>query len=288
MNTEDDVVLNADEIALLLELLENPANIPGSMQSETIANARQKLSRRAELYHIIQDDTMQRWASVRLTLETAIMEKRIVSFVYTRYGGYHAVEPYRIVQASGVDYLVAGQQDKFRTRLKKYCLDFIAELEVTGRNYDIIPQTVAMKLATAKNIWFTDATPVKVIVEFNQRVAHFFLRKQFFPTQKIIEENEDGSIVIAVEVSNRMDFFLQSARWMPNFRVIHPPEFRQLIYDKALQTLERNKPLHVSRKSYQKHGILFTVYNSVRTVLHPLERFWFAVQNQKMGRIPKQ
>ena len=291
MNTGNDTILTAEEIALLQELLDNSEGTLGTRQTETIVNAKLKLSRLTEVYHIIQDsrfDAINQLVSQRLALESAITKKHIVSFCYTRYGTYHTVEPYRIVQASGVNYLVAGRQERFKKRLKKYCLDFIDELEVTDKYYDAIPRSVVLKLAGAKTIWFNEQTPVKVVVEFDQRVAHFFRREQFFSAQEIIEENNDGSIVITVEASNRMDFFLQAARWMPNFRIIHPPEFRQLIFEKALQTLERNKPLHVSLKNYQRQGALFAVRNSVLTLLRPLGLFVSAVRTHLLNRIPNE
>jgi len=78
---------------------------------------------------------------------------------------------------------------------------------VTDKCFDAIPLAVIMKIAAAKTIWFSEKPPVKIFIEFDQRVAHFFRREQFFPAQEIIEENSDGSIVVSVEASNRMDFF---------------------------------------------------------------------------------
>jgi len=125
MNTANDTIINADEISLLQRLLDNSESILGTKEATTIANAKQKLSWLADVYHLIQDgrfDEIRQLESVQLSLESAIIKKRIVSFCYTRYGTYYTVEPYRIVQASGVNYLVAGQQDRFKKRLKSIVL----------------------------------------------------------------------------------------------------------------------------------------------------------------------
>ncbi len=291
MNKANDTIINADEISLLQRLLDNSKSILGTKEATTIANAKQKLSWLAEVYHLIQDgrfDAIHQLMSIRLALESAIIKRQMISFCYTRYATYCTVEPYRVIQVSGVIYLVAGQQGRFKKRLKKYCLDFIDDLAVTDKCFDAIPLAVTLKLAAAKTIWFSEGPPVKVIVEFDPRVAHFFRREQFFPAQEIIEENNDGSIVISVEASNRMDFFLQAARWLPNFRVIHPPEFRQLIFEKAQQTLERNKPLHVSLKNYEGQKVWPAVNNLTRTVLRSLGQIWSTVPNLKKGRTSNQ
>ena len=111
------------------------------------------------------------------------------------------------------------------------------------QHFSAPPAELATKLASARTIWFDDGEPLKVIVEFDEEVAHFFIRKQFFPAQEIKEEKSDGGVTVSFEVANEMDFFQLTARWMPYFRVIEPPEYREFICEQARQTLKLNTPL---------------------------------------------
>jgi predicted DNA-binding transcriptional regulator YafY len=199
---------------------------------------KQKLAQVNEVYHVIQEEGMDiaGLASIRLALESAIQEKKIVAFTYTRYDADYKVKPYRIVHAGGFWYLVAGHEGV----LKKFLLDFIEGLEVTDQYYATPPALLAARLSSARTIWFDEGEPTKVTVEFDKEVAHFFQRKKFFPAQEIVEEKEDGSIVLSLEASNKMDFFRQAARWMPYFRVIGPPEYHEFIRDLAQQALGLN------------------------------------------------
>jgi hypothetical protein len=53
-------------------------------------------------------------------------------------------------------------------------------------------------------------------------------RKQFFRALEILEEREDGSIVVTMETANEMDFFQRIARWVPYVSVTGPPQYRNL------------------------------------------------------------
>jgi predicted DNA-binding transcriptional regulator YafY len=234
----NDSILNTQEISLLYVLLDYAAHVLGPDRAAIPAKVKQKLAQVNEVYHVIQEDGMEiaSLAAIRLALESAIQERKIVAFTYTRYDADYTVEPYRIVHANGFWYLVAGHEGK----LKKFLLDFIEGVAVTDQYFPSPPAELAAKLASARTIWFDEGEPVKVVVAFDGEVAHFFRRKQFFPAQEIKEEKADGSIIVSLEAANEMDFFQQAARWLPYFRVIEPPEYREFICEQARQALKLN------------------------------------------------
>jgi predicted DNA-binding transcriptional regulator YafY len=236
----NDSILNTQEISLLYVLLDYAAHVLGPERAAIPAKVKEKLAQVNEIYHVIQEEGMEigSLGPIRLTLESAIQERKFVAFTYTRYDADYTVEPYRIVHAGGFWYLVAGHEGK----LKKFLLDFIEGVAVTDQYFPAPPAELAAKLAAARTIWFDEGEPVKVTVEFDGEVSHFFRRKQFFPAQEIKEEKENGSIIVTLEAANEMDFFQQAARWMPYFRVIGPPEYREFIREQARQALELNTP----------------------------------------------
>ena len=233
-----DSILNTQEISLLYVLLDYSAHILGPERAAIPAKVKQKLAQVNEIYHVIQEDGMEiaSLVSIRLTLESAIQENKLVVFTYTRYDTDYIVEPYRIVHAGGFWYLVGGHEGK----LKKFLLDFIEGMDVLEQFYAAPPSNLAARLNSARTIWFDEEEPVKVTVEFDEEVAHFFKRKQIFPAQEVKEEKANGNIVVSLESANEMDFFQQAARWMPYFTVISPPEYREFICEQARLTLESN------------------------------------------------
>lgn len=235
----NDSILNTQEVSLLYVLLDYAAHVLGPDRAAIPAKVKEKLAQANEVYHVIQEEGMEigSLGPLRLALESAIRERKMVAFTYTRYAADYSVEPYRIVHAGGFWYLVAGHEGM----LKKFLLDFIEGVAVTDQCFPAPPAELAARLASARTIWFGEGEPVQVTVEFKPEVAHFFKRKNFFPAQEIVEEKKDGSIVVALEAANEMDFFQQAARWMPYFRVIKPREFREFIFDVASQASMQHK-----------------------------------------------
>ena len=237
--TINESLLNSQEITLIYVLLDYAAHVLGPDRAVIPAKIKQKLENANEMYHIIQEEGMEIGSlrPVRLALESAIQERKTITISYERYNTDYTVEPYRIVHAAGFWYLIARHEGK----LKKFLLDYIGKVTVTDQSFPAPPAELAAKLASAHTIWFDEGEPVKVSVEFDAEVAHFFRRKQFFPEQQIVEEKEDGGIVLTMETANEMDFFQLIARWMPYFRVVEPPEYKKFIWEQARITAELNE-----------------------------------------------
>ena len=137
-----------------------------------------------------------------------------------------------------------------------------------------------MKLASARTIWFSETAPIKVVMELDCRVAHFFRGKQLFQNQETIEEKEDGSVVISFEVSNRMDFFQQVARWIPHFRIIDPPKFQEFVCERMQQAIELNRPLYRTQKDHHTPGILAALQKAFISILYPSEKGSFPYETE--------
>jgi hypothetical protein len=124
--------------------------------------------------------------------------------------------------------------------MKKFLLDYLEELHLTGKPGKVAPENLQTMLKEARTAWFGSGETVRVVVEFDEEVAHFFRRKRFFPNQEIVAEKETGALVVAMTVANEMDFFEQIARWLPYFRVVEPVGYRVFIREQAQMALDQN------------------------------------------------
>lgn len=234
-----DSLLKVSELSLVSAVLDYTGNLLGEDHASSLATIKSKITRANEIYHFLQADSidLESVEKARFPLEEAIRERKVVTFYYTRYEREYTVAPYRILYSNGFWYLVAGHDEQ----IKKFVLDFIENVSLSGAMYEEPPEDLRRTLAEARTVWFGSGDPVKVVVEFDAEVAHFFQRKRFFPKQEIVEEKENGNILVSMTMANEMDFFEQIARWLPWFRVVEPIEFRQFIAEQARTALEMNK-----------------------------------------------
>lgn len=236
--TLNDSLLNTAEHSLVSAIIDYASTVVGSEYAPPLQKIKKKIASINDIYHILQGDSidLERVESVRIPLEEAIRSGEMVAFHYSRYDSDYTVTPYRLLFASGFLYLLADDNGA----MKKFLLDYLEELHLTGKAGVVAPENIQKMLKEARTAWFGSGETVRVVVEFDEEVAHFFRRKRFFPNQEIVAENETGALVVAMTVANEMDFFEQIARWLPYFRVVEPVVYREFIREQAQAALEQN------------------------------------------------
>lgn len=177
--------------------------------------------------------------SLLWTLISAIREKKIVTFTYSVHSDYQVeAKPYKIAHFHGFWYLVG--QDTADGVIKKYALDRIKEPKGTEKRFGKIPADLGKTLDESFNIWFGQDRGKKVVVEVDQRVSNYFRRRKFFPNQEIIEEKEDGNIVVSYLVTHYMEIIPFLKSWIPQLRVIRPKELKNRLRKELEEGIEKH------------------------------------------------
>jgi predicted DNA-binding transcriptional regulator YafY len=68
-----------------------------------------------------------------------------------------------------------------------------------------------------------------VIVEVAATKAQYFRAKKHLPTQKIVKEKEDGSLVLSYRVTQIIEMDDLVKRWIPHIRVVSPVALKEKI-----------------------------------------------------------
>lgn len=155
-------------------------------------------------------------SSLHGTFETAIKNKRIVSFLYKNRS--RAVSPYLMVYSHGSWYL-AAMSDGI---LKTFSLARIKFLHIQKEHFDY-DSSVIEKIKEQGTIWIGQPT-FSVTLEVSHNVAFYFERKSLLPKQKIVEKRKDGSLVITASAWDYHQIAPIIQYWIPNIRVLNPPE----------------------------------------------------------------
>ena len=137
------------------------------------------------------------------------------------------VEPYKVVAFDGIWYLLARDtQDK---KLKTYLISEIEEFRASSKTYKLEYNDIDKVLENVHTAWFEDGNSFEVKVKIKGEIAKYFKLKQHLPSQKIIQENKDGSIVVIFHVSCDEDVDNLIKAWLPHIEVISPERFRRKI-----------------------------------------------------------
>ena len=161
-------------------------------------------------------------------LEHAIEETKRVSFYYLKDGKekWLKVDPLKIVFFDGFWYLASRVSSK--DWILKLRLENIKKLEVLDE-YFKIPKNLKTMLDESVNVWFSEKRDKKVTVSVGREAARFFKQKAYFPLQKIIKENKDGSLVIEFKACQYEEIIHIIMHWIPHITVVHPQELKNEI-----------------------------------------------------------
>jgi predicted DNA-binding transcriptional regulator YafY len=79
---------------------------------------------------------------------------------------------------------------------------------------------------------------IEVLVEVKASRAHYFKSKKYLPSQEIIEEKDDGTLVLSYTVTQEMELIDIVKRWIPHMRVIAPTSLKERIHKDLTEYLK--------------------------------------------------
>jgi predicted DNA-binding transcriptional regulator YafY len=70
---------------------------------------------------------------------------------------------------------------------------------------------------------------IDVLLEVDAKKAYFFKSKNFLKSQNIIEEKENGDLIVSYRITQELEIEELVKRWIPYVRVIEPVSLREKI-----------------------------------------------------------
>jgi predicted DNA-binding transcriptional regulator YafY len=172
-------------------------------------------------------------------LDATLHHRRVIiryySFSSNREKSY-TIEPQRLVYAQGGLYLVAFVPEY--KALRTFSVERILSLSLTEERFE--PQELSED-AFAHSLGVHEGTPERVEIAFEPRMARYVKERVWHPSQEI-RELADGSVILALTVSN--DWALRS--WILGFgpvaRVLAPPHLAAQILEEVERTRSQYVP----------------------------------------------
>lgn len=145
-------------------------------------------------------------------------------------------ELYKIANFNGFWYLFA--KDLSDAKVKTFKLSEIKKLTPLGQYYKTTPQQIEEILQNAHSAFYQDGNSFEVVVKVDKESAIYFKSKDFLESQEILEEREDGSLVVKFEVSHDEDIDNVIKAWLPHIEVLEPQRFREKLLNELKNYVE--------------------------------------------------
>lgn len=133
------------------------------------------------------------------------------------------IEPYKVVSFDGIWYLFGKDlaDEKIKTVFIHEIIDMIIKSEKFKLN-----KPIDSILENVHSAWFEDGNYIEIKVKVNSKIAFNFKLRNILPSQKILEEFDDGSLLIQFGVSTEEDIDNILKAWIPDIEIISPQKYR--------------------------------------------------------------
>ncbi len=123
----------------------------------------------------------------------------------------------------------------------KYRLDNISSMELTPQTFTP-PANIEKAIKDATSVWGAmPARDRKILMrlKISPAAADFFHKKEFFPLQKIVKENRDGSVILESRLAQLMEAIPTILNWIPDVEVLEPETLRTEIRSRVERYLKK-------------------------------------------------
>lgn len=134
-----------------------------------------------------------------------------------------SMEPYKVVSFDGIWYLFG--RDLTDEKIKTVFIHEIIDMQIKSEKYKL-DKPIDSILENVHSAWFEDGNYMEVKVKVKANIAFNFKLKNILPSQKILEEFDDGTLLIEFGVTTEEDIDNILKSWIPDIEIISPQNYR--------------------------------------------------------------
>lgn len=129
-------------------------------------------------------------------------------------------QPYRLINQHGLWYLAAVEKG----RLKAFELARIEKFSLVNKRFTPHPE-VLEELKNSAGIRF--GARMEALLQVSAHAAEYVTRRALFPSQRIIEQHDDGSLTLSTAISDPHTLFRWLRYWLPDIGIVAPVSLRE-------------------------------------------------------------
>ena len=146
------------------------------------------------------------------------------------------IEPYKIASFDGFWYLFA--KDTTDKKIKTFMISDIKSIKLLNKKHKTNIDDIDNILKDIHSAWFDDGETFEVTIEVFPQIAQYFLKRNFLQSQEIVNELDDGTLIIKFEVTHDEDIDNLIKSWLPHIKVLAPLRFKNKIQTELIAYLE--------------------------------------------------
>ncbi len=188
-----------------------------------------KIQKQYSQIYMIKQNPFEKFSLKRellFDIKNAIKNNRYTKIVYESDKKYIFDEAkiLKIIFAEGNFYVAILTKEVLNNGFKFLRLNFIADIKLYSNSFkkDIEVEYFLKNFQTLFSSY--KEKTYDVVIKINPSVKRFFLKKNFLPSQKIVENKE--YLTLSFEITNDMEILPLVKKWLPNIEIVSPKSLR--------------------------------------------------------------
>ncbi|MGL4675461.1 MAG: helix-turn-helix transcriptional regulator, partial [Wohlfahrtiimonas sp.] len=169
-------------------------------------------------------------------IQSAIEKCQYINFSYLKNNGEahknYKIAPYILLNRNGIWYLVGLDHGQTKT----FCFSQIEKLGILSEAF-IVDQAILEDIKNTDSIYYGNQL-AEVLVHVDAEKAIYFKRRDLLPNQTIVEEKENGDLIVKSERVNQQEILSLMRYWIPNVRILAPEGLQEELNDSLREYLE--------------------------------------------------
>lgn len=164
-------------------------------------------------------------------LEKAIEWRQEITINYRNFwkDRKYRLKPYKILLLNENFYLVSESDGKYKFVFSR--IGLITDVQLHSNTfYPKRPIEVFIeKIQTPYAKYKPNTEDIEVIVTTDKSISKYFKMKKYLPSQRILEEREDHSLLIKYTVSDLSEITELMMKWLPKMTIQEPAELKDIL-----------------------------------------------------------
>ena len=239
-----DQVLSAGE----LMQLSNVVNLLSLTEHHTAVSASTRaLIKRSQSVYAFKSKPFEQLRNLPLVkqLEHAIAYLQVICLSYQTLDGAvdYQLKPYKIVFLNENFYLVGVYRHDAGETVKLFRIAMMQSIKRMDKSF-IHDREVDRFIHRLQTPWAVFNQPEQIIrLRVDQRIKKYFIAKDYLPSQKFVQEYENGDLLLEYRVTQYQEIEELLIKWLPHIRIIEPVALRDYLEDvltNKIQALKTN------------------------------------------------
>jgi predicted DNA-binding transcriptional regulator YafY len=236
---------NADELREFFEFLAIfDTNALKFMDDEKFAFFKKLQKNSSKIYAIFENPIEELKNTKFLNdIKSAIINRQYCDILYNAKNPVKLkdIEPQKILYAQNNWYLAVMSKHDFQQNggFQRLRINFIEDLKLKPTTFHSNQQAQRYIQDMQSLFQDYDAPDFEVIVRVDFEVSRYFRVKKFLKSQKLIEVEPNGDLILSYRINNPMEIIPLVKRWLPHLRVISPDSVDKRIREEIGAYLDR-------------------------------------------------